>query len=80
MDNEFQIDKEAWISRKLDSGGTCITRWMVELMDNQAEEVKIYTWWRIKMKPCNEEAGWTRGVTERERASASFSGHSHPAP
>lgn len=34
-------------------------------MNNRAEEVEIYTWWRIKMKPCNEEAEQAWG----ERAS-----------
>ena len=36
-------------------------------MSNRAEEVEIYTWWRIKMKRCNEEAEWTRGDRERDR-------------
>lgn len=36
-------------------------------MNNRAEEVEIYTWWRIKTKRCNEEAGWTWGDTQSER-------------
>lgn len=36
-------------------------------MNNRAEEVEIYTLWRIKMKRRNEEAQWTRArESERE--------------
>ncbi|KAF6738828.1 hypothetical protein FQA47_005819 [Oryzias melastigma] len=36
-------------------------------MNDRAEEVEIYIWWRIKTKRCNEETEWTQGNTHREK-------------
>lgn len=39
-----QIDQEARITVKLDSGGVHITSWMGEQMNNWAARMEIYTW------------------------------------
>lgn len=52
MDNEFQVDGTCGLLRN----ETLVVHVSPaeSKMNNRMEEVEIYTWWRIKMKLCDE--------------------------